>query len=140
MLESSIRCLPSETADIDTFDLSTAKVQCPNIRKEENQVIPEFKANPTIIILRGDKGNVTVILNKSDFLENITDDSYQQLSRDTIIKQDITSLIKSCEIPIEIFKNLIPKESVTPRHCEPPKIYKPDIPLRPIVSTVGSPT
>lgn len=69
-------------------------------------------------------------LNQSDDIEKIRDllhdGSYQQLGRDLTsrIKQEITSLLKSSNIPIETLKDLIPRKTVTPSFYRLPKIQK----------------
>lgn len=135
-VESSIRRFLNEAADIVRFETAKiqriAKVPRHNITKEENQTLRELKADPTIVILRAAKGNDTVILNKSDYIEKITDllndGCHQQLSS---TKQEITSLLKYSDISIETLKDFIAWESTAPRLYELPKIHKLDIPLRP---------
>jgi hypothetical protein len=51
-----------------------------------------------------------------------------------------TSLIKKSDIPEEVTKKLIPHASAPPRLCGLRKIHKKDIPLRPIVNCIASPT
>lgn len=56
------------------------------------------------------------------------------------MKQEITFVFRSSVIPIVTLKDLIPRDSVAHRLYRLAKTHKPDIPRRPIVSTIGSST
>jgi hypothetical protein len=51
--------------------LQYAKKPVPNITKEQMHAIYEIKNNNNIEITHSDKGNKTVILNKSDYIKNL---------------------------------------------------------------------
>ncbi|XP_067630033.1 uncharacterized protein [Eurosta solidaginis] len=110
-----------------------------------------LKNNKQILILNADKGNVTVAMEKNDYtrkmqiiVNNISD--YRVLKRDPTTKlQD-----KNNELVMKMFKNghieekeknfLISKVANPPRIYGLPKIHKDGIPLRPICSSIGSPS
>jgi hypothetical protein len=56
------------------------------------------------------------------------------------IKRQTTSLINKSDIPEEVAKKLIPHASAPPWLYGLPKIHKKDVPLRPIVNCIASPT
>jgi hypothetical protein len=56
------------------------------------------------------------------------------------IERQTTSLIKKSDIPEEVAKKLMPHASALPRLYGLPKIHKKDIPLRPTVNCIASPT
>ncbi|GJQ68059.1 hypothetical protein Trydic_g16767 [Trypoxylus dichotomus] len=69
-------------------------------------------------------------------------DHYKKLGKDptTKVEKQIRSTIKESSFPKEEQRRLLPSESRPPRLYGLPKIHKPGNPLRPIVSTCGSPT
>ena len=52
------------------------------------------------------------------------------------IKKDLTN----SNLDDKIIKHLTPTREITPRIYGLPKIHKEEVPLRPIVNTIGSPT
>ncbi|XP_026464647.1 uncharacterized protein LOC113367235 [Ctenocephalides felis] len=109
-----------------------------------------LKDNPDIIVTRADKGNLTVVLNKEDYLSKtynllkyevfyseLANDPTDHLNRQTqklinnlIDKKQIT---KSLGYSLKVFHPNIPK-----LYCHP-KVHKPDLPIRPIVSDINTP-
>ena len=71
---------------------------------------------------------------------------YWQLKKDLTAAQErgLTSrlgeLKKEGEIPESLYQRLRPSGSQPPRIYGLPKIHKPDVPLRPIVSCIGAPS
>lgn len=110
-----------------------------------------LKDNPDIIVLNADKGNVTVIMKKDDYI-----DKMQQLLNDEktyeILPIDPTNKIEAkCNKLITQWKNneYISKKqarnlrrynSVIAKMYGQVKIHKENDPLRPIVSSIQSPT
>ncbi|XP_067628785.1 uncharacterized protein [Eurosta solidaginis] len=110
-----------------------------------------LKNNKDLLVLNADKGNVTVLMDKSDYekkLQLLVND----ISAYRVLKRDPTNKLqeKNNEIVEKLFKNkvidlkekykLISKTSNAPRLYGLPKIHKADIPLRPICSSVNSPS
>ena len=56
------------------------------------------------------------------------------------VVRDVTMAIKKSSLNEETKKKITPKNVIMPRIYGLPKIHKIDIPLRPIVNTIGSPT
>lgn len=109
-----------------------------------------IKQNPQIIITKPDKSNKTVILNKTDYenkMQTLLNDTntYKKLTSNPTTKYQKlnNNLIKSWEnsnlISPETAKNLKINNAHPPRIYGLPKLHKPDIPLRPIVSSIQSP-
>jgi hypothetical protein len=92
-----------------------------------------------------DKGNATVVLNTSDYKQKISsllnDPAYRKLAKDpTDAKERKTTLLKKSSLTEETRRQLSPASSRPPRMYGLPKIHKDGVPLRPIVSNIGTPT
>ena len=102
------------------------------------------------VILPEDKGNVIVMMRRCDYdrktAEMLGTGSYGKLRGDPTATQEnrlshtLKGLEKNGEITSGLYNRLRPPESEPLRIYGLPKIHKPDVPLRPIVSCIGSPT
>lgn len=110
-----------------------------------------LKANPNILITRADKGAVTVIIDKNDYIrkaKHLLDDTqtYIQLNSDPTFttqkkNNDLVKYLKQKNCIDEgTVKLLTIHAAITPKFYGLPKIHKQDVPLRPIVSSIDSPT
>ena len=109
----------------------------------------ELQSDTSIVILPADKGRSTVILNHEDYLEkcmdHINNGLYQLLKKDPTTKIKTKTLkqlkvLKDNEfIDNKLYYYLKPADSPAPRFYGQPKIHKPGVPIRPIVSYSGSP-
>ena len=109
----------------------------------------ELQSDTSIVILPADEGRFTVILNHEDYLEKCVDQiingPYQLLKKDTTTKIKAKTLkqlkvLKDNEfIDKKLYYYLKPTDSTAPRFYGQPKIHKPRVPIRPIVSYSGSP-
>ena len=120
-----------------------------NISKDERKALKELQSDTSIVILPADKGRSTVILNREDYLEkcmdHINNGPYQLLKKDPTTKIKAKTLkqlkvLKDNEfIDNKLYYYLKPTDSPAPRFYGQPKIHKPGVPIRPIVSYSGSP-
>ena len=105
----------------------------------------------SIMILPADKGNATVVLDRSIYeqkMKEIIDDigMYCKLKRDptTCIEKKVSGAIREIHRQGRISDKL--KDKLSPSYSNPPQIYglpktqKENTPFRPIVATIGSPT
>ena len=131
--------------------LKEAKPPRRNLSKEEQLAVKELKSYDDVIIINADKGNCTVILDKIDYdrkLMNLLKDksTYQVVKNNPISKIErplnsfIWKLYKNKKLSFSLYKCLRSTDNNLPRIYGLPKIHKTDIPLRPIVSFIGSPT
>ena len=121
-----------------------------NISRSQREALRNLKKDETIMILPADKGNATVVMKKSEYTEKMSnmlqEPVYKKLRRDPTkgteekVTVALRSLLKEHRIGKRRFDQLKPSWSYPPRLYGLPKIHKPDIPLRPIVSSIGSPT
>ena len=119
---------------------------------DEFKVLKNLKNDNSIFIIKPDKENGDVILNREDYwskMESILSDTnkFKTLNDDpikTTFKQESTvrrflrKLNKSKVISNEIFSKLAPTGSRPGILYGLPKVHKPNIPLRPIVSSINS--
>lgn len=97
-----------------------------------------------------DKGNAIVVLNKGDYnkkMEDLLEDSsYRSLRSNPTarVEKKVADALKEVEnkgcIPTNLRKSLSNKYSTPPQLYGLPKIHKKGTPLRPIVSSIDSPT
>ena len=122
--------------------------------KDIKEALWNIKSNHDILITKADKGSNVVILNKSDYLakmSTIIHDSSKFKCLGSVKDYDKTEklekkicrvlkdLVNKKEIFPPTFDSLRPIGSVRPKLYELPKLHKPDVPLRPILSMIRSP-
>ena len=130
--------------------LSRARPPKSNLDKGMHRAIKDLRGDDNIVILPADKGNATVVMDRTEYtmkmnrmLEDVT---YTRLKRDPTsrIETKVGKMLKSLEgrghMSDKERRYLTPQCSSPPQMYGLPKIHKPDIPLRPIVSAIGSPT
>lgn len=111
-----------------------------------------LKLNPDLLVLQSDKGNVTVAMKRDDYVrlsEDLLNDEkyYKVLNKDpTLTIQNKTNdliknlLLKNEYITPEKAKKLYNYNSIPAFFYGLPKIHKPTLSLRPIVSSINTPT
>ena len=123
----------------------------PNLPIEEIKALQELKKDQTISILPADKGRATVVMDRSDYenkIKNILSDTktYEPLKKDptTTFKNKLINTLKEWKkegrISQNLYRQIYPTSDQPPKFYGLPKIHKPDLPLRPIVSGNGSVT
>ena len=110
--------------------------------------IQELRSDEDIVILPADKGKATVVINREDYttkmMEISNDGKYCVLSRDPTLKmeKEIASALKLvCKeghIYDKLCDQLTPQYTDLPQMYGLPKVHKEGVPMRPIVSTIGS--
>ena len=123
------------------------------MKKECFQAIKAVRSNDDILITKPDKGSGVVIMNKTDYIfkmESILHDEskFKVLgpvhSNDNTAKLEsrlqrrLLKLHKEDLLPPGVYEAIRPTGSLRPRMYGLPKTHKKDIPLRPILSMVGS--
>jgi hypothetical protein len=110
-----------------------------------------LKKDPDRVILSADKGNCVVVMDKHDYREKALSllndrNTYSILKSDPTgktkrgLNAKLLLLKKSNIISKATYEKLYSSDVVSPRFYGLPKIHKPEIPLRPIVSFVNYPT
>ena len=110
-----------------------------------------LKSNPDLLITRADKGAVTVLLDKDEYLDKATEllndvNSYKRINTNplTTTQSKLNKLLKNLNtekhINDEELKRLTIRNSTLCKAYFLPKIHKNGTPLRPIISATGSAT
>ena len=129
--------------------VSKSKPPRSNISRAEREAIKALAKDDSIVILPADKGRTTVILNKQDYhnkVKALLDDTntYEKLTSDPTraIKNKLIQTLKEWRkeerIHNYLYNQLYPTAENVPKFYGLPKIHKKDVPLRPIVSSIGS--
>ena len=123
-------------------------------RKEHYDAIRELKKEKDIVITRPDKGNGVVILRRDDYISKMEQilsqkDKFERIGaadeNDNTQKQEqaisafLRRAVANKHLPAEVYDRISPVGSTRPRMYGLPKIHKPDVPLRPILSMVNAP-
>ena len=119
---------------------------------EHIEALDKIKKDNSIIVIRPDKGKGVVILDREVYIEkmmSIINDKRKFMveseAGDIIQKweskvgKQISDLQQQKKISSELANVMKPTGSTTPRIYGLPKIHKTNIPLRPVLSMVGSP-
>ncbi|XP_054708420.1 latrophilin Cirl-like [Uloborus diversus] len=149
-IESSLRQLPQAEAEEIRREASRilhkAKPPRSNVSNAERKAIKSLNEDKSIVILPADKGNATTVLNTEDYRRKIRDlldpTIYVKLRRDPTsrILKKTNSLIMKSTLPEKTKETISSSEALIPRLYGLPKIHKEELPLRPIVSAINSPT
>ena len=125
------------------------KPEC-NMLTSQCKALKSLKERKNIVILKADKGNATVIMDKEEYnkkcLSMLQPPTYLELSKDPTMKieRKVTEVLinmkKEKLITSSMFDRLRPKGGKAPRFYGLPKVHKEDCPLRPIVSAISSPS
>lgn len=109
-----------------------------------------LKDHPDILVSKADKGNTTVLINKTDYIDKISDmlednTTYKCINKDTTatIQRKLNTMVGSWEKQNKITclegKLLKSYHGVVAKLYGLPKIHKVNVPYRPIVSSIGTP-
>ncbi|CAH8868385.1 unnamed protein product [Trichobilharzia szidati] len=131
--------------------LKRQKCGKPNLTKQEIEALKHLKNNKDIVITKSDKGNATVVLDKSDYLDkvntHIQTGPYEEINKpiDTVmnkVKKSTADLIRRMKPFLGESKwfNLMPKTNNPSRMYGVVKVHKSGYPIRPIVDFRNSPT
>ena len=122
----------------------------PNLTSEQRKALQILIKQVDLVITRADKGNCTVILDKSDYEEKmhklLNDNSTYMLLKHDLngnierkLKKYVYQLFKTKSISQNEYYHLHSSDANAPRIYGLPKIHKPQTPLRPIVFFINSP-
>jgi predicted GIY-YIG superfamily endonuclease len=101
------------------------------------------------MILGADKGRATVVMNTVDYKRKVQSlledkDTYEKLKKDptNIYKNRLISILREWKnkrsITDNLYHRIYPTSDIAPKFYGLPKIHKANVPLRPIVSSIGN--
>ena len=121
-----------------------------NMSKEELKALKELKIDNNRLILTADKGVALVVIDKQEYIKKAEDllqeSSYKKITDDPTakLKNKLISILKKIKadggLKDDLYRRLYPTGAVSPKFYGLPKIHKPGIPLRPIISSIGTVT
>ena len=153
-MQKGLRLLPTSVANITRSKivsvLNSLKKVPSNLTNEGKQALQNLSKNKKIIITHADKGNCTVVLDKSDY-HSKTNDLLSDSNTYTPLKSDLTGniehklnkfvymLFTKNRISQQTYRYLHSTDFIAPHIYELPKIHKTGFPFPPIVSFINSP-
>lgn len=142
-----LKSIPQFINNKNCLPIVLEKYKCPNQNLPDKYVkaLKSIQQNKNIIIRRADKGGGIVILNYNDYIDKMNThlnqpEIYTQLENDPLpnsincFKQIVKPLL-----PPDIYKSVCVSQPVLPYIYGVPKIHKPHVPLRPIISAKKDP-
>ena len=155
-LEPKLENLPPELANdvrhqIVNLVKEGPKTVKPNLNQAEKKALEALRSDSSIVCLKADKGNVTVVMDTKDYktkmYDHLQNGPYQKVTKKSRTLMNklaaevtlFTQRVKHKLTTAQAFY-LNPKTKICPRIYGLPKIHKAAVPLRPIVDFTGSPT
>ena len=154
--QASSRLEKGETDEIRVeVKKASKRAQCTprpssNISRKEYQALRELKEDKSRVILTADKGASLVIMDRTEYNkkteELLNTGTYKKIPQDPTKKKKnkLISILKNIKaaggLNEETYRRLYPTAAVPSKFYGLPKIHKPGIPLRPIVSSIGAAT
>ena len=134
-----------------TSTLQSASLPNSNLTPDEQKALKRLKTDENIVILPADKGRVTVVMDKTDYndkMDSLVNDkqTYEVLKRDPTpalqrkLNNKLLTLKKTDKIDFRRYNRLRCSVPQPPKLYGLPKLHKPNIPMRTIVSFCWSPT
>ena len=134
-----------------TSTLQSASLPNSNLTTDEQRALKRLKTDQNIVMLPADKGRVTVVMDKTNYndkMDSLVNDkqTYEVLKRDPTpalqrkLNNKLLTLKKTDKIDFRRYNRLRCSVPQPPKLYGLPKLHKPNIPMRPIVSFCGSPT
>ena len=124
-----------------TSTLQSASLPNSNLTPDEQEALERLKTDENIVILPVDKGRVTVVMEKTDDndkMDSLKRDSTPALQRK--LNNKLLTLKKTDKIDFRRYNRLRCSVAQPPKLYGLPKLHKPNIPMRTIVSFCWSPT
>ena len=124
--------------------------QPPYLILAEVQAIRELKGDKSRIVLTANKGVTMVVVDRQDYINKsinlLTLPAYKSITKDPTnkIKAKLITILRKIKketgLDNNTYKYMYPRGCDVPKFYWLPKSHKPDIPLRPIMSSRGSVT
>ena len=154
-IERACQSLDSHTAEELRSDIYRVLRQPqqlkPNVKKEEIKAIKQLKADKDCMVLTTDKGVALVVMDRSDYIKKAKElledtNTYRTIQSDPTnkLKNKLINMLRKIKADTGIqentYRKMYPTGASSAKFYGLPKIHKKNIPLRPIVSSIGSVT
>ena len=154
-VESSLVRVPEESAEVARSKIIGAlgKARPPpvNLLPQERRAIKSLQQDDHILVLPADKGRATVVIDKVQYDEKMgsllaDQKTYERMNKDPTpgLERKMNAMLlrmkKAGSISDHLYNRLRCSAGRLPLLYGLPKVHKPEVPLRPIVSFVHSPT
>ena len=128
--------------------LRRSKPPKPNLSRQERIALNNLRKNQDVIVLRADKGNATVVMDTSEYnlkMSELLSDTttYKKVKTDPTnrIVKKTSDLINKYSSGLDLdVGTLLPSCVKPPKLYGLPKIHKQNVPLRPVVCQIDTPT
>ena len=131
--------------------ISRARLPPKNITSQEALALRDLSQDESILVLLADKGKATVVMNRADYDDKIyqmlkDENMYQLLKKNPTASLEkkmnsrLLHLVWMGQLHSDVYSRLRSSAGGTPCLYGLPKVHRPGVPLRPIVSFVSSPT
>ena len=104
------------------------------LKKAEREAIRSLKNDNDLFMIKADKGNATVLVNREDYVgrmdELLKGEDYVRIRKkptsvlEKKVKDALSKIEKNGILPISLKKRLTPQESKCPQMYGLPKVYK----------------
>ena len=130
--------------------LRRAKLPRNNLTMDQRKALKELSNMEDVVVLPADKGNTTVLMTAVDYDSKLSGmlstGTYRvvrknptKASEDRLVRK-LRALYKKGNLPNSLYWRIRPAGSTPPMIYSLQKIHKEHVPLRPIVSCIGSPS
>ena len=119
-----------------------------NITPEEREALRGLRGKEDVVIVPADKGNATVLMDRDEYVRKaltiIEHKPFEVVRRcparqiETTLNKFLWRLFQERRITKPLYDRLHASECPLPRFYGMAKIHKPEVPLRPVISAVGS--
>ena len=131
--------------------LARARLPPSTLPPDQLRALRTLKQRDETVIIPAHKGRATVVMDRCDYDDKMNamledEEIYRQLSRDPVksVERRMNAMLlkmkKEGSISPELYKRLRSSGGLTPQLYGLPKLHKPGVPLRPIVSFIQSPS
>ena len=147
--ENGLRRLKENIVKLYKKDPPGKHLRGRQLTKKEREDIEQLRADDNIVVKPSDKSKGFVIMSKASYVEKVNTmlanpASYErcQITLEELVKRTRSMVTKNIEgkVPASLANELVPQSARMSQFYGLPKDHKPGMPLRPVVSTCGSPS